>query len=145
MESHGQPWLWKDPALCHFLPFWRQIWQHPVYIISVRHRLEIAQSWQQFACGNDREPTSVRCNLLRWQYMTSQVLTETAEVSANLFVEYEQLMQQPEEQARDLASFLRTHCGGPTGEAGVMRMASSCDPAMAKSQRLSTRKQRPHP
>src|SRR5262245_52793760 len=26
MERHGVPWVWKDPALCHFLPFWRTIW-----------------------------------------------------------------------------------------------------------------------
>lgn len=130
MGSHGQPWLWKDPALCHFLPFWRQIWQNPVYVIAVRHPLDIARSWQQFARGNKRDPTSVRCNLLRWQYMTSQVLAETTSASAKLFVEYERLMQQPEAQARQLASFLSTHCGGPTRESVVMRMAAACDPAL---------------
>jgi hypothetical protein len=137
MESHGPPWLWKDPALCHFLPFWRQILQDPVYVIAVRHPLDIAQSWQQFARGNRREPTAVPSNLLRWQYMTSQVLTETANVSAKLFVEYEQHMQQPEEQARQLASFLGTHCGGPTGESAVMRMAASCDPALWRNRTIS--------
>jgi len=130
MASHGRPWLWKDPALCHFLPFWRQIWRDPVYLIAVRHPLDVARSWQQFARGNGREPTSVRCNLLRWQYMTSLALAETANGRATLFVQYEQLAQQPEQQARRLASFLGTHCGATADTTVIARMAAACDPAL---------------
>ena len=27
----GAPWFWKDPALSHFLPFWKQIWSDAIY------------------------------------------------------------------------------------------------------------------
>ena len=26
-------WFWKDPALSHFLPFWKQIWDNAIYIL----------------------------------------------------------------------------------------------------------------
>ena len=44
----GGPWFWKDPALSHFLPFWKQIWSDAIYIITVRHPLDTAVSWQKF-------------------------------------------------------------------------------------------------
>ena len=30
MAAPDRPWLWKDPALCHFLGFWRPFWHDPV-------------------------------------------------------------------------------------------------------------------
>ena len=44
MQERGRPWVRKDPALCHFLPFWRQIWDEPAYVITVRHPLDVARS-----------------------------------------------------------------------------------------------------
>jgi hypothetical protein len=37
MEREGRPWIWKDPALCHFLSFWKPIWGDVTYVITVRH------------------------------------------------------------------------------------------------------------
>jgi len=130
MERHGQPWIWKDPALCHFLPFWRQIWDDPLCVITVRNPLDVATSWQQFARLNGRRPTSVACNLLRWQYMIQSVLRETEEIPDRIFVEYERLVRQPSEQARRLAAFLDSHCGRDTGEIRITAMANNCDPAL---------------
>ena len=48
MHRDGHPWFWKDPALCHFLPFWKRLWGDPVYVITVRHPLDTAVSWQRF-------------------------------------------------------------------------------------------------
>jgi hypothetical protein len=130
MEQRGKPWMWKDPALCHFLPFWRQVWRDPVYVIAVRHPLDVAHSWQQFARANGHRPTSVRCNLLRWQYMASQALTETADTADRLFVEYEQLAQVPEAQSARLARFLDSRCGSTTSQSVMARMAAACDSAL---------------
>ena len=130
IEQLGRPCVWNDPALCHVLPFWRQIWRDPVYVIAVRHPLDVARSWQQFARGNDHQPTSVRCNLLRWQYMASQALTETADTADRLFVEYEQLAQNPGAEADRLARFLDSHRGGKTSEAVIAQMAAACDGAL---------------
>ena len=38
--NKGGPWFWKDPALSHFLPFWKQIWGDAIYIITVRNPLD---------------------------------------------------------------------------------------------------------
>ncbi len=44
-EMHKEgPWFWKDPALSHFLPFWKQIWGDAIYIITVRHPFDTAVS-----------------------------------------------------------------------------------------------------
>jgi hypothetical protein len=130
MERPGQPWVWKDPALCHFLPFWRQVWDDPLYVIAVRNPLDVATSWQQFARLNGQRPTSVTCNLLRWQYMIQSVLRETEDVPARTFVEYERLVQHPGEQARRLAAVLDRHCGRETDEIRITAMAGNCDPAL---------------
>jgi hypothetical protein len=129
MEQRGTPWVWKDPALCHFLPFWRQFWPGPVYVVATRHPLDVARSWQQFARGNGQQPTSVRCNLLRWQYMTSQALAQTA-AAGRLFVEYEQLALDPKTQANRLARFLDNQCLTATTEALIAQMATACDVAL---------------
>jgi hypothetical protein len=129
MEQPGRPWVWKDPALCHLLPFWRQIWREPVYVIAVRNPVDVARSWQQFARGNDHRPTSVRCNLLRWQYMATQALTEPGDTADRLFVEYEQLARDPQGQATRLARFLDCRCGGMASQAVIAQMAAACDRA----------------
>ena len=128
MEQRGTPWVWKDPALCHFLPFWRQFWRDPVYVIAVRHPLDVARSWQEFARGNGQQPTSVRCNLLRWQYMASRAVMETADAQ-RMFVEYEQLALDPPAQANRLARFLDSQCLTATSEAVIAHMANACDAA----------------
>jgi hypothetical protein len=51
MAGPGRPWLWKDPALCHFLGFWRQFWDAPVFVVMVRHPVDLAVSWNQFRRG----------------------------------------------------------------------------------------------
>jgi hypothetical protein len=130
MERRGQPWVWKDPALCHFLPFWRQIWDDPVYVITIRNPLDVATSWQQFARLNGQRPTSVACNLLRWQYMIQSVLRETGEIPARIFVEYESLVRHPVEQSHRLAAALDRYCGRDTDEICIRAMANNCDSAL---------------
>src|SRR5215471_695990 len=127
MQERGRPWIWKDPALCHFLPFWRQIWDEPAYVITVRHPLDVARSWQRFGSVQGHRPTSVRCNLLRWQYMASEALKETAGSADRLFAEYEQLARDPQSQAVRLARFLDSRCGTKTTTAVIGQMAAACD------------------
>ena len=55
-EMHkGGPWFWKDPALSHFLPFWKQIWGEAINIITVRNPLDTAVSWQKFIMPSNVE------------------------------------------------------------------------------------------
>jgi hypothetical protein len=132
MERHGLPWVWKDPALCHFLPFWREVWHHPLYVVAVRNPLDVARSWQQFAVLNGQRPTSVTCNLLRWQHMLVSVLQETGEASDRIFVDYDTLVEDPLGQARRLAEVLDQYCGRTSDAARIAAMAATCDPALRR-------------
>lgn len=130
MEQGGRPWVWKDPALCHFLPFWRTIWDDPLYVIAVRHQVDVATSWQRFADLHGRTPASLTGNLLRWQHMMLSVLRETPSSRACVVAEYETLIGDSRGQARHLAALLDRHCGGQTGQARMAAMAATCDPAL---------------
>jgi O-antigen biosynthesis protein len=133
MEREGRPWVWKDPALCHFLPFWKPIWEDVAYVITVRHPYDVAISWQRYAVPAYLQGSVnlVACNLLRWQHMMLMVLRATDDVDRKLFVEYEALVREPLAQAHRLAAFLDEHCGGaPSTAQSVRAMAERVNPAL---------------
>ena len=106
----GGPWFWKDPALSHFLPFWKQIWGDAIYIITVRNPLDTAVSWQKFIMPSNVKVriSFVAMNLLRWQHMMTLILQHTEEAQHRLFLGYEDIMRQPRVQAKRLAEFLNS-------------------------------------
>ena len=109
----GSPWFWKDPALSHFLPFWKQIWGNAVYIITVRNPLDTAVSWQKFIMPSNVKIhiSFVAMNLLRWQRMMTLILQHTEDAQHRLFLCYEDIMRQPRVQAKQLACFLNPKFG----------------------------------
>src|SRR5918992_3228433 len=132
MEREKRPWVWKDPALCHFLPFWQPLWGDVAYVITVRHPYDVARSWQRYAVPAHLQASVnlVACNLLRWQHMSLLVLRATEDVASKIFVEYEALVREPVAQARRLAAFLDEHCGGaPSVEQSIRAMAARGHPA----------------
>ena len=106
--NKGAPWFWKDPALSHFLPFWKQIWGNAIYIITVRNPLDTAVSWQKFIMPSNVKVgiSFVAMNLLRWQHLMIQILQHTEEAQHRLFFGYEDIMHNPRAQAERLACFL---------------------------------------
>ena len=112
MRKRGRPWFWKDPALCHFLPFWKQLWGDPVYVITVRHPLDTAVSWQRFIMPAKLEGkvSFISMNLLRWQHMMMQILEHTA-TACRLFIAYEDVLREPRAQAQSLDAFLNSRFG----------------------------------
>ena len=109
----GGPWFWKDPALSHFLPFWKRIWGDAIYIITVRNPLDIAVSWQKFIMPSNVKVriSFVAMNLLRWQHMMTQILQHTEDTQHRLFLGYEDIMRQPRAQAERLVYFLNSKFG----------------------------------
>ena len=109
----GGPWFWKDPALSHFLPFWKQIWGNAVYIITVRNPLDAAVSWQKFIMPSNVKIhiSFVAMNLLRWQHMMTLILQHTEDAQHRLFLGYEDIVRQPHVQAEKLACFLNSKFG----------------------------------
>ncbi len=115
--DRGGPWLWKDPALVHFLPFWKRMWREAVYVITVRNPRDIAVSWQKFAVPSNVKVrfSFVAMNLLRWQHMMTLILKHTGDAPHRLFLGYEEIMRQPREQADRLSDFLEGQFeGGPS-------------------------------
>ena len=106
----GRPWFWKDPALSHFLPFWKQIWDDAIYIITVRNPRDTAVSWQKFIMPSNVKVriSFVAMNLLRWQHMMTLILQHTEDAQHRLFIGYEDIMRQPRVQAERLAEFLNS-------------------------------------
>ena len=109
----GGPWFWKDPALSHFLPFWKQIWSDAIYIITVRNPLDIAVSWQKFIMPMNVPVriSFVAMNLLRWQHMMTLILQHTEGAQHRLFLGYEDIMRNPRMQAERLTNFLNSKFG----------------------------------
>jgi hypothetical protein len=148
MAAPGRPWLWKDPALCHFLGFWRRFWTAPVFIVMVRHPVDIAVSWNQFRVAEGLPEVSLECNLLRWQYMVLSVLHTIDPESATLFAEYEAMADDPLGQARRLAVFLDRQCATTSNDGKVANMAGACIPNLRRNrdgqcrEELMTRPQR---
>ena len=133
MDYAGRPWVWKDPALCHFLPFWTPIWGDAVYVITVRHPYDVARSWQRFVLPAQHQESVdlVPCNLLRWQHMMRMVLRATAGTDRRLFVEYEACVRQPQVQARRLARFLDEQSRGKSADKQtLLAMAQAVNPAL---------------
>ena len=133
MEQEGRPWVWKDPALCHFLPFWKPTWGDVVYVITVRPPYDVARSCQRYAVPTHLQASVnlVACNLLRWQHMILIVLRATEDVASKIFIEYEALVREPVAQARQLAAFLDEHCGGaPSAEPSIRAMAERVHPVL---------------
>ena len=109
----GSPWFWKDPALSHFLPFWKQVWGNAVYIITVRNPLDAAVSWQQFIMPANVPVriSFIAMNLLRWQHIMMLILQHTEDAQYRLFLRYEDIVRQPHVQAERLACFLNSKFG----------------------------------
>lgn len=109
----GDPWFWKDPALSHFLPFWKQVWSDAIYIITVRNPLDTAVSWQKFIMPANVPVriSFVAMNLLRWQHIMTLILQHTEDAQHKLFLGYEDIMRQPRAQAERLACFLNSKFG----------------------------------
>ena len=123
--DRGGPWFWKDPALVHFLPFWKRMWREAVYVITVRHPQDIAVSWQKFSVRSNVKARAswVMVNLLRWQHMMALILKHTEDAAQRMFLGYEDIMRQPGEQAGRLSEFLEGQFGGRPSRSEAMAEA----------------------
>jgi len=112
MEKEGKPWVWKDPALSFFLPFWKEIWGDAAYVIAVRNPYDTALSWQKFTLPSKLESSVslIAGNLLRWQYIMLLILEHTDKAESKTFIPFEGLMRKPRTQAARLHEFLNWTC-----------------------------------
>ena len=129
MQNDG-PWFWKDPALAHFLPFWKQIWGEAVYVITIRNPLDVAISWQKFIMPKNVKVrvSFVAMNLLRWQHMMTLILRDTEDGRTGSFIGYEDIMRAPREQAERLSNYLNSKFGNRGSR--IQAMVDVVDPRL---------------
>lgn len=125
-QSEDRPWVWKDPRLPVLLPFWTQIWSDVTYIATVRNPIDMALSQGRMAGVNlpvDSFPFSA--SLLVWQRYMLDLLEYTELSKRKLFVEYEQLLREPQATCERLALFLERMYGVTSDGATVRTMAAA--------------------
>ena len=105
MQKNGRPWFWKDPRLAVLLPFWKNVWTNVIYVIPIRHPLDIALSLRK------RNAYPVSASLLIWQRYMLGILKETEALTCKIFVEYERLVADPRAQCERLNQFLCRQTG----------------------------------
>ena len=103
-------WVWKDARLPLTLPFWVQIWEDPIYVITIRHPAEVALSSAQ---TEDVDPKDLpfSAGLIYWQYCLLNILAFTQENHKKIFVAYDQLLDDPVSECTRLCQFLDKQCG----------------------------------
>ena len=91
-------------------PFGKQIWGEAVYVITIRNPLDVAISWQKFIMPSNLtvRVSFVAMNLLRWQHMVTLILRDTEDAPHRLFIQYEDIMRAPREQAERLSNYLNS-------------------------------------
>ena len=133
MEDTGRPWVWKDPALSFFLPFWKRIWTKPIFVVTVRNPIDTAMSWQKFILPPEARGcvAIISANLLRWHYIMSIVLENTEDTRPKFFISFERLLTDPGREARRLGEFLSSECGeGESRDQSWTAMAEAVCPEL---------------
>lgn len=136
MRSAGGPWFLKDPQLTVWLPFWKELWGSAIYVITVRHPLACALSWEKYSVPPEYAGRMqvVAAALQQWQFMMLSALRHTDDAPSRYFAVYEDLVAAPARECRRLAGFLGAACGaGAPGEAQVEAMADAISPDLQRS------------
>jgi hypothetical protein len=107
--AQATAWVWKDPRLPLVLPFWSGIWGDVIYIVPVRHPVETVLSAGKME-GWAPEDVPLSAGLAYWQFCMLNVLTFTAKSSRKLFIAYDQLIQNPQQECMRLCEFLDMQC-----------------------------------
>lgn len=108
-EAQATAWVWKDPRLPLVLPFWSSIWGDVVYVVPVRHPVETILSAGKME-GWEPDEVPLSGGLAYWQFCMLNVLTFTAKSSRKLYIAYDQLIQNPQQECARLCKFLDAQC-----------------------------------
>jgi hypothetical protein len=116
-ENNAIAWVWKDPRLPLALPFWADIWGDVIYVIPVRHPVETIISGAKME-GLDPDQVPLSAGFAYWQFSMLTTLLYTEKSSRKIFLAYDQLVQNPQQESARLCSFLDEQCNVPADGAG---------------------------
>ena len=108
-EDQAIAWVWKDPRLPLVLPFWSNIWGDVIYVIPVRHPVETILSAAKME-GFEPDEVPLSAGFAYWQFCMLNVLTFTESSRRKLFIAYDQLIQNPQQECARLCNFLDKQC-----------------------------------
>lgn len=125
-------WVWKDARLPLTLPFWVQLWEDPIYVITIRHPADVALSSAQ---TEDLDPNDLpfSAGFTYWQYCMLNILSFTQENHKKIFVAYDQLLDDPVYECTRLCQFLDQQCGKSIE--GFQQRVDAMIPHVARNQR----------
>ena len=133
MRDGGRSWFWKDPRMALLLPFWQEVLPDVVYVVVVRHPLDIAMSLKK------RDHFPVSASLLLWQLHMLSLLRDTQHAPEKIFVRYESLLRHPSEQCERLSAFLERRCEPRRArEEAVSKMVRRVNPDLRHHRSLTT-------
>jgi hypothetical protein len=129
IRASGRPWFWKDPRLALLLPFWKQLWGDVVFVVPVRDPGDIAQSLGR------RDGFSFHYSLALWQRYTLEIIADREVRSSGIFVNYDELLADPETGCRRLCDRLDRQFGvaAPASDQRVEMMAAAVEPLLRRS------------
>jgi hypothetical protein len=128
MQEDSRVWFWKDPRLAVLLPFWKNLWGDAIYIIPIRHPLDIALSLRK------RNNFPISASLLIWQLYMGAILKGTEIHHNRLFIEYEELVENPVEQCERLYLFLSRFYKTEASKQQVIKdMVQTIDPKLRRN------------
>jgi len=108
-ENQAIAWVWKDPRLPLVLPFWSNIWGDVIYVIPVRHPVETILSAAKME-GLEPDQVPLSAGFAYWQFCMLNVLAFTENSRRKLFIAYDQLIRNPQQECARLCNFLDTQC-----------------------------------
>lgn len=112
IQSQAPAWVWKDARLPFTLPFWTSLWGDVIYVVTVRHPAEItlsAAKAQEF----QEEAPPFSAGLLYWQYCMLNVITQIENSPRKIFLAYDQLINNSDNECSRLRQFLDVQCNMP--------------------------------
>ena len=124
-------WVWKDARLALTLPFWSGLWGDIVYVVTIRHPAEIALSLAK-AAEIDQDDIPYSAGFIYWQYCMLQILSFTQDNPRKIFMAYDQLINNPQQECTRLCNFLDENCGKPSQDS--QKRLETMLPRVAKNQ-----------
>ncbi|MBN2648946.1 MAG: sulfotransferase [Prolixibacteraceae bacterium] len=129
MDKESIIWSWKDPRMAIFLPFWQELLKDRelLYVYSYRNPLSIAVSLKT----RDSIPTITTTAL--WEIYTLKIFEALKSTDACFFVQYENLIDKPDELTKQLFDFLNTQLHEQRGSDILNKMRAAIKPGLKHS------------
>jgi hypothetical protein len=108
-EQSFDSWIWKDARLPLTIPFWANIWEDVIYVIPVRHPVETILSAAKTE-GMEPDQVPLSAGFAYWQFSMLNTLLFTEKSNRKIFIAYDQLIQNPQQECARLCHFLDAQC-----------------------------------